>query len=154
MKEGLTMKKILCVLLLLILPACGLADEYFIICQPSSYVNVRISPKKDAAVIGRYELGQKVTSDGKRQNGFLHLTNLSLENCEGWVSTGFVTGEMVIETRTARISRDKVACRRSIKGNRRKWLQKGDIVTVFAWSDDWAVTNQGFIMTKFLEGQQ
>ena len=151
------MRKLICAILaalLLILAASGLADEYFIICQPNSYVNVRISPKKDAAVIGRYELGQKVESDGKRQNGFLHLTELSLENCEGWVSTGFVTGEMTIETRTARISRDKVACRRSIKGNRRKWLQKGDVVTVYAHSDEWAITSQGFIMTEFLEGSE
>lgn len=148
------MKKVLCVLLLLILPACGLADEYYIICQPDSYVNVRIAPNKNAAVIGRYELGQMVKTDGKKKNGFVHLTDLSLENSDGWVSAGFITGEMTIDTQTARIGRDRVACRRSIKGNRRKWLQKGDIVTVFAWSDDWAVTNQGFVMTEFLEVRQ
>ena len=148
------MRRFICVIfayLFAILHASGFADEYFIICQPTSYVNVRISPNKDAAIIGRYELGQGVQSDGKRQNGFIHLTELSLENCEGWVSAGFVTGAITVETRTARVRKNKVACRRAIKGTRRKWLQKGDVVTVFAWSDEWAVTSQGFIMTEFLE---
>lgn len=148
------MRKAICailVCLLAILLVSGLADEYYIICQPTSYVNVRILPNKDASIIGRYELGQEVQSDGKRQNGFLHLTELSLENSEGWVFAGFVTGAITVETRTARVRKNKVACRRAIKGTRRKWLQKGDVVTVFAWSDEWAVTSQGFIMTEFLE---
>lgn len=137
-----------------ILPASGEVYEQFIICQPDSWVNVRRAPRKGASVIGRYELGQKVMTDGKKRNGFLHLVNLQLENDEGWVSVGFVTGELTIRNEQCAIqSTGRVACRRSIRGTRRRWLYEGDMVMKYAWSDEWAVTDYGFIMTRFLEGE-
>ena len=139
----------LCIVLL-----CGVAaaETGYIMCQPDSYVNIRLSPKNSAEVIGRYELGQEVQTDGKKRNGFLHLVDLGLEETEGWVFAGFVSRDgLTIRTVSARISAEgRVACRKSIKGNRRKWLHNGDLVTVYAFSDSWAVTNQGFIQTAFL----
>lgn len=141
-------------LLFCVLSAFALADEYFIICHPESFVNVREAPKKRGDVIGRLELGDKVESDGKEKNGYLHLINLPLEMTDGWVSLGYVTGQMEIRTVTAEIeSKGRVACRRYINGKRRKWLRDGDQVTVYGWSDDWAITSQGYIMTKYLEVQ-
>ena len=153
------MKKVILLIAVLTVVGCCLTalsetDNGFIMCQPDSYVNIRISPKNGAEIIGRYELGFKVETDGKKKNGFLHLVNLGLEATEGWVHAGFVSRDaLVVRTVGARIkSNGRVACRKSINGNRRKWLANGDLVTVYAYSDSWAITNHGFIKTEFIDG--
>lgn len=124
-------------------------DEYYIICQPDSFVYVRKTPKMTGEEIGRMELGDMVYFEGEKKNGFMHIS-ASLET-DGWIYAGFLTSELTIRTEQRAVQRRKVACRRSIKGKRRKWLTEGDMVTVYAWSDEWAITDEGFIMTKFLE---
>lgn len=145
---------ILCLVLAVAMCVGAVAESVYILCQPDSWVNVRVLPKKSGAIIGRYELGQEVETDGKRQNGFIHLVGLSLEEPEGWVHSGFVTDSPVtVHTVKMHVAASgRVACRRSIKGTRRKWLVDGDYLTVYAWSDTWAITNQGFIQKRFLGG--
>ena len=130
----------------------GITEAVYILCQPDSFVNIRAEAVKNADVIGRYELGQEVETDGKRRNGFLHLISLSLEDSDGWINVGFVAWYPVtIETVKATVkARGRVACRRSAGGTRRKWLKNGCEVTVYAHAADWSVTSQGFIQTKFL----
>jgi hypothetical protein len=122
----------------------------FVLCQPDSFVNVRMFPNKEADIAGRVELGWTLETDGRKKNGFLHVFG-GFED-DAWIHAGYVTAYPVtIRTFETEINaHGRVACRRSIKGTRRKWLSDGQKVTVYALADDWAITNQGFIQTRFL----
>lgn len=137
-----------CLLLIVVTAA---ADTVFVICQPDSFVYLRMYPKRGAELAGYAYLGEALETDGARRNGFLHIQGL---DADAWINTGFVTEyPVIVETVKGRIdSKGRVACRRSIKGTRRKWLQNGAEVVIFARSDDWSITNQGFIQTQYLGG--
>jgi len=126
--------------------------EYFIICQPDSFVWVREYAKKASAKTGYLMLGDSVWSDGKRKNGYVHVLGIT-EAGEGWVHSGFlIEDEPIVEkTKACIMSKGRVACRRSIRGTRRKWLKNGDEVIVYAWGEEWSVTNKGFIKSKYLQ---
>jgi hypothetical protein len=143
-------KRFIAVLLLAVLLISGAAaDSVFVLCQPNSFVYVREFPKQGAEVAGRVELGGELETDGRRKNGYVHVLDF-----EGgaWINAGFVTTSPV-EIRTIETevnSTGRVACRRSIKGTRRKWLSNGQKVVIYAFDGDWAVTNQGFIRMRYL----
>lgn len=125
------------------------ADSVWVLCQPDSFVNVREFPKLKAKECGWCELGDELETDGIKRNGFIHV--LGFEG-DGWIYAGYVIDEPVIvgEVRTEIRSKGRVAARRYIKGKRRKWLKDGAEVTVYGYSDSWAVTDQGFIQTQYL----
>ena len=141
------------VLLVCLLLVCGsaFADTVYVLCQPDSFVYVRMFPKRGAQEIGYAELGDALETDGVKRNGFLHV-----EGFEGdaWINAGFVTEyPVVIETVEGWIEcGGRVACRRAIGGTRRKWLYNGADVVIYARSDDWSITNRGFIKTAYLGG--
>jgi len=148
------MKRLIAIILLLCsLFGLAVADEYYIICNPKSYVNVRMSPKKASDGTGRLEFGDLVTTDGRRRNGYLHCVGLSNEWGEGWVYKGYlVPDKPVRETCMATVvSNGRVACRRYVNGKRKAWAYNGDEVTVYGYSDEWAVTSKGFIQLRYLE---
>lgn len=128
------------------------AETVWVLCQPDSYVNTRPAPSKHNSPNGYMECGWYGESDGTEKNGFVYLESLSNEDGYGWVSAGFaVYAEPVIKTfRTNIYSNGRVACWNNINGKRNCWLNNGDIVTVYALSDEWAVTNKGFIKTEHL----
>ena len=148
------MRFIIILLCLLLICEAAYAETVYILCQPDSYVNIRSAPKKSAEVIGWYELGFECETDGVKKYGFLHLINLGLESETGWVNAGFVSRyPLTIETVKGYIQADgRVACRRAVNGQRRKWLTDGAEVVIYARSDGWSITNQGFIQTAYLGG--
>ena len=131
-------------------------EEVWIFCQPDSFVYVRMFPKKDAPDIGRLELGESTWTDCETRNGYLHIYGHF--ECDGWVHVGFVSRLPVTVTKTGAevLSKGRVACRRYINGTRRKWLKNGFKLTVYAYSEEWSITSEGFIKTKFLtwEGKE
>ena len=137
-------------LLLAVLLICGAAaDTVYVMCQPNSFVYVREFPKKGAPEAGRVELGWELETDGIRKNGYVHVFGFE---GDAWINAGFVT-DSPVEIRTIETEinlRGRVACRRSIKGTRRKWLSDGQKVVIYAFCDDWAITNQGFIQMRYL----
>ena len=146
------MKRFFVVLLcLLIVCASALADTVYVLCQPDSFVYVRQFPKRGAERAGYAELGDELETDGEKRNGFLRVYGFE---GDAWIYAGFVTEYPVtIETVDGWIeSRGRVACRRYINGTRRKWLSDGTEVTIYAYSDEWSITNNGFIQTAYLGG--
>lgn len=127
-------------------------SEYFIMCQPDSFVNVREAPRSGSHIIGYLELGEKITSDGQKKSGFIHAVDLHTESGEGWISIGYLVDDKPqIETSKAWIeSKGRVACRRAIGGDRRSWLKNGDELVLYASSAEWSVTDKGFIKTEFI----
>lgn len=126
--------------------------EGWIMCQPDSYVNIRETPGNRGAVIGYLELGDSVETDGQNRNGYTHIIHASTESGEGWVASGYLVQDRPqIETVTAWVdAAGRVACRRAIGGNRRKWLHHGDQLTLYASSAEWSITSEGFIRTEYV----
>ena len=144
------MKRFLIVLLcLLIVCVSAAADTVFVLCQPNSFVYVRSFPRKDAEQAGYAELGDALETDGVTKNGYLHVAGFE---GDAWINIGFVTEYpvTVCNLKTQINSKGRVACRRSINGTRRKWLKDGSEVVIYAYADDWSITNQGFIQTQYL----
>ena len=154
------MKRILSILLLIALVSCintafsasDDADVYFIICEPKSDVNVRISPDMHSAIVGTKFFGDEVIVD-KEKNGFVHITNLNSEYSEGWVYKGLITEDQPTQTnsRAVIVSDARVAGRKYVNGKIIRWLNNGTEVNVFAVSEEWCVTDKGYIKTEFLK---
>lgn len=136
-----------------ILPVCSAEDEYFIICDPKSHVCVRRSPKRSGEESGRLEFGDKVWADGKKQNGFLHCVGINNEWGEGWVYKGNLVEDEPVKFngKATVVGKGKVFCRRCVNGAKHGSLKNGTEVKVLAYSNEWAVTNKGYIKTEFLE---
>lgn len=146
------LKRLLAILLaVLFISTAAVAETYtvYVLCQPDSFVYVRQFAKRDAQEAGFAYLGDELTTDGTKRNGFLHVSGFE---GGGWIYAGFVTEYpiTVIKAETQIDSKGRVACRRYINGTRRKWLKNGQKVLIFAFAQDWAITNQGFIQTQYL----
>lgn len=144
------------VIALIFTEASAAGEEYregWIMCQPDSYVNIREAPKTSANESGYLVAGDRIFLDGKVKNGYAHCVRLSTEASEGWVYKGFISSyEPVKDGREYRIrSKGRVAARRSISGDRRCWLHNDDILTVHLRSDDWCLTNKGFVKSEFID---
>lgn len=152
------MKKIVALILLLTaISGCftALADDYkvFAFCNPKTPVNVRRTPKKGSPITGRLDFGDSVTTDGEKKNGFLHVYGIT-EDGEGWIFAGNLITDPPVKTERTWASvaaSGRVMTYRWIEGKKNGWINVGDDVKVIALSEDWAVTNKGYIRTKYLE---
>ena len=125
----------------------------WVICQPGDYVNVRAKASRASGSIGRLETGDAVELDGKTRSGYAHIVNAGLEEDEAWIHAGYLafdkpewSGE-----RMEIASQARVACRKYADGPVRCWLTAGAEVQVFWRTEEWSVTNRGFIKTMYLE---
>ena len=125
--------------------------EAYVLCD--SYVNIRKSPSRQSDVIGRFECGEQLTLDGKSRNGFLHCVDLALESNDGWIHSGYVVYDKPIVTNESAtiVSKGRLAARNRVNGDRLRWLKPLATVKVYYWSDDWCVTNCGYVQSKYLE---
>lgn len=148
------MKRIICIILAFfaLFTATASADGYFILCKPKSSVNARISARKRAETVGWYDCGDYVETDGKTRNGFAHIVNCSLEVNEAWISMRYLVKDkpVICEIKTVIIGSGRVAARGWVNGRRIAWLKPGQEVTVFAITEEWCVTDRGYIRTEFL----
>lgn len=136
-----------------VLAGAAAEDEYFIICNPKTPVIVRRNPKKSAEETGRYDFGDIVLTDGKKKNGYLHVVDIT-EDGEGWVFAGNVVSDRPEKLTNARANvaaTGRVMSYRWINGSKNGWVNVGTEVIVYAVSDEWSVTNKGYIRTKYLE---
>lgn len=141
-----------------ILNNIGMAEDCWVMCRPGTEgkpneVLIREKPGRRKAVVGAVSCGTQLETDGKQKAGWVHVINLANETGEGWISAEYVVfdqpyridGDGVIK------GRGRVACRSSMNGKRSGWIQPGEMVTVYWISEDWAVTDRGYISTKYLE---
>ena len=131
----------------------AMADsDAWIMCEPDDFVHCRRTAGKKGEVIGRLETGYRLQLDGKTKKGWAHCTDLGLELTDGWVYAGYIVfDEPVWYDRDLLISADgRVACRKCIDGDRVGWVVSGSTVHVYWAADGWAVTDKGYIRTKFI----
>lgn len=127
--------------------------EAWVLCQPDSWVNSRRFPKKDGEINAYLFSGTKIFLDGKQKRGFVHAVGMNSEDGDGWVSKGFIVYSEPVEDghRYPVRATGRVAARRAVGGTRRRWLHDGDEVTVYMISDEWCLTNEGFVKTEFID---
>lgn len=125
----------------------------WILCQPDSYVNIRSRPNKNSSTCGQLYIGDIVHMDGHEKNGYVHCVDMTTEATEGWVCKGFIVASEPVEDGYDHhvISDGRVAARRSVGGYRRCWLRNNDILTVYMVSNEWCLTNKGFVQTEFID---
>jgi len=128
----------------------------WILCKPGSQVNIRRTPGKDGIIDGFMEVGDEFRTDGTTRNGYVKAIGIG-ENGTGWIYCGFVVTdkpEASFENYVC-VARNRAACRRWCDGpqisGRIGWLYNGSSVQVFYRSDEWCVTNRGYIKTAWLE---
>ena len=146
------------IIVLLLLSVCYLAGaeekEMYVLCdpKPTNRVCVRRFPKKGAEETGYLTCGDKVLTDGKTKNGFVHVIGIT-EDGEGWVHKGYlVEDKPIIEGCFATVTASgRVMTRRYIGGKKSGWVEVLTDLKVYARSEEWAVTNKGYIRTKYLE---
>lgn len=138
--------------------ADAFADEVwtydgYVICMPDDYVNVRNSPNKNSSSIGILEPGDVVKLDGDEQNGYLHCVDLSFEQSDGWIHSGFVVYDRpeYKNERYTVIANKRLAARKYVNGRRTRWLKPMTVVTVYYWTPEWSVTNRGYVRSEYLE---
>lgn len=129
-------------------------NEYYIICKPEGEVNVREKPKLKSPIVGCLFFGDLVETDGKEKNGFVHVINLNAETDTGWIYGGLLVRDKPIVSpghaqvfKAERVALRKYATRDS---KVKKWLKEGENVMVLAISEEWCVTEDGYVMTEFL----
>ena len=152
------MKKLLLMITLCMWSLPAMAEEptpCWVLCQPDSYVNVRAKPSKKAEVIGYMDVGMKLKTDGKTKHGYLHVIDMSLEQTDGWIHTGYIVYSEPKELNTTAkiVSYGRVKARKCVDGARRCWLQSGSTLTVYWMCGEWGVTSKGFVMRDYLEVQ-
>ena len=125
----------------------------WVLCQQADYINVRATASKKGEAIGFLNCGDEVDLSGKAENGFAEIVNGIDTARSAWVYAGYLvfdrpvwSGRQMIVTSTAR-----VAARKCVEGEVKRWLQPGDVVTVYWESAEWSVTNRGFVKTEYLE---
>ena len=135
------------------LPVSAEENECYIICNPKSYVCVRRSPKKGAEETGRLDFGDNFITDGKKKNGFIHVIGIT-EAGDGWIFAGNVISDKPEKLKNARATvaaTGRVMSYRWVNGSKNCWINVGSELVVLAISNDWAVTNKGYIRTQYLE---
>ena len=150
------MKRLIALVLLAVIlagSACAEEKTVWVLCQPDSYVTIRSSPKKTARESGQAYPGDEFRTDGKKRGGYIHVFAPN-EDGEGWISKKYVTESEPTaypDGITMTVNVKQVNCRMCVGGRRRGWLKRGSEVTVYLISDDWAVTNYGYIQSRYLE---
>lgn len=128
------------------------AEDYYVLCRPGGEINVREKPKLKSGIVGVYNFGDKVTSDGKEKNGFVHVVDVPAEVSEGWIYGGLlVKDEPIASPGNAMVFGDgRVACRKYAGGKVVRWLEEESVVKIYAISEEWCVTEYGYVRTEFL----
>ena len=145
---------VLILMLIIILPAAAETTTAYVICNPESFVWMREFPKFGSREVAYLQAGDEILTDGRKDGEWLHVYRDLTEPGEGWIYAGYVTYSEPVVYQSgidATTLRGKVRARRYVNGKIRKTLKKGVTVTAYVVSDDWTVTDAGFIKTEFLE---
>ena len=131
--------------------ADGFYETMYVLCD--DYVNVRSTPNKKQDPIGRLEVGDSVVLDGRKKNGYVHCIDLTFEQTEGWVYAGYLIydkPEKIGRSATI-VSHGRLAARKHVNGKRTRWLKSGAKLKVRYWTEEWALTDCGYVQSKYLE---
>ena len=126
----------------------------YALCQPNDYICIRSKSSRKSSEEGYLLCGYSVYVSDKTKNGYIYSPSLDIEAGKGWIFSGYLVNDEPQEMDNAVYkvhSKGRVAARKYIGGKVRSWLKNGDLVEVRYMTEEWCVTNKGFVMTKYLE---
>lgn len=128
-------------------------ETAYIVCMPDDHVNVRPTSGKRGTPLGWLDPGDAVELDGMARNGYWHCVNMSLEETEGWVYSGYIVYDqpVFVDCDAKIVSPGRLAARKYIGGRRTRWLKRGAKLHVYYMSEYWCVTNCGYVQSQYLE---
>ena len=131
-------------------------EEYeiaWVICMKNDHVNIRQFASTKHDPVGQLYPGDMVYMDGKKKNGFVHCVGTPNEAGEGWVFAGYLVPDPpeYLNRKATITCYGRLAARKYENGKRTRWLQPMASVRVYYWSDSWALTDCGYVQTKYLE---
>ena len=138
---------------IMLLQEAGLAEDVWVLCDPDSFVCVREAPRKTAFAVGGITCGTLLETDGKEKGNFIHVINIHAEDDTGWISKQYIVysePKPLYQSATV-VSNGRLAARKGVGGKVRKWLKPMDTLTIYWWSDEWCLTNYGYVQTAYLE---
>lgn len=126
-------------------------ETVWVLCQPDSYVVIRSHPSKNSDLAGMAYAGDDFETDGKRKDHYLHVY-APIELGEGWINLGYIVFYEPQEVNQRKIveAKGRVAARRTIEGKLRRWLDINSELIVYWESEEWSVTNKGFVKSQFI----
>ena len=127
-------------------------ETVWVLCKPATGVNLRAKPKKSSREVGGVFCGDELTTDDIEKNGYLHIVNLAAEELEAWISLRYIvySPPIEIEMEMQIKAKGKVKARKWVDGPHLRYVRNGDIVYVYWMTNEWAVTNRGYIKSEFL----
>ena len=127
-----------------------ITEEVWVLCKPEGTVNLREKPK--GQIFGGVQACSVLWTDNVTKGSWLHVVELPAECDSGWISSRYIVYDRPEEIkREMRIQAEgRVACREWIGGKVIRWVQDGELVTVYWISDEWAVTEFGYIRSVYL----
>lgn len=130
--------------------ADGIQEEVWVLCEPEGCVNLREKPK--GQIFGGVQACSVLWTDNVTKGSWLHVVELPAECDSGWISSRYIVYDRPEEIkREMRIQAEgRVACREWIGGKVIRWVYDGDVITVYYMSDEWSVTDHGYIKTEFI----
>lgn len=149
-------------LIIFALKEVGLAEEedpyadcttIWVLCKDDSFVCVREKPRKTSYAFGGAYTGISLKTDGKEKNGYLHVVDVAAEESTGWISKQYIVYDEPIpmKQKALVVSNGRLAARKGIDGKIRKWLKPMTEVTILYWTQEWCLTNYGYVQTEYLE---
>lgn len=134
--------------------------ELWILCRPESNVSMRMNASKSSKVLLYANCGESYLTDFEKKGEYVHviiLENDGEDEYDAWVSEKYVVYDEVYvfgkeDYEMAEVvSNGRVATRSNVNGSLIDWLRNGSNVKLYAYSDEWSITNRGYIMTEFLD---
>ena len=158
------MRRLVPILIALMLVFCctSYADEtdgevfqMYVLCKPNDYVNARYRPSTKSEVMGRLDCGDAVDTCGetkKDNQGRTWVKIFGFEANEAWVCKSYLQESPVVVCEcTGYVERNgRVALRKLPNGKRIKWLKNGEEVNIIAMSDEWVLTEKGYVKREML----
>lgn len=145
------------VFVMLVVQEFGFAEEattdIWVLCDPNSYVCVREAPRKTAYAFGGITCGTRMETDGKTKGNYIHVVNVHAEDDTGWICSQYIVydePEPIYRGATV-VSIGRLAARKGVGGKVKKWLQPMDELKVYWWSEQWCLTNYGYVQSAYLE---
>lgn len=131
----------------------GRTRTAYVVCTAGGEVNIRNRASLGGEITGRVFFGQTVTVD-RTAGRWAHCIDLSNESAEGWICMGYLCSEPPRQDRgTEYIVRanGRVAAWSGMDRKERWcWVKPGTVVQVWAWADDMALTNKGYIRREYM----
>lgn len=145
-----------CLAVLLFSSACAEESSCWVICQDQDgrpgEVIIRERPTRKSAEAGAAVAGTRLRTDWQESGNWIHLVDLNNETGEGWICKDYIVFDepVRLELEGAIRGTGRVACRKSIDGELKRWAKPGQVLTVYWISSEWAVTDLGYIRSEYV----